>query len=324
MKSKMMVLLVCSVALIFFVLPAKETYSQAKYPSRGIEIICGWGVGGGSDTLTRKVAQLLSDYFKVPVHVTNAPGVAGLIGLAKVNAARADGYTIGYLTHSGLLRMMIDPSQKDFREYEPLAVMQLVYSQIYIRTDSPWKNFDDLLKTAKEKRITTAVTSPKGGDEFHIAYINLKRGTKFVAVPYRKPTERYAAMLGGHVDAEVEQFGDVKSMIDDGKIKAVVHFAEKRDPRFSNVPSSWEFNLPVSLPMSRGFLMKKGTPAPILQTLEKAFEHVYKTAELQEFNKKKRVDPDSWRNREQYKKLLEQQWQTATPIVKQLGWKAKK
>lgn len=324
MKSKMLVLLVCSLVLMIFMLPAQETYGQAKYPSRGIEIICGWGVGGGSDILTRKVAQHLSDYFKVPVHVTNAPGVAGLIGLAKVNAARADGYTIGYLTHSGLLRMMIDPSQKDFREYEPLAVMQLVYSQIYIQTDSPWKNFNDLLKAAKEKRITTAVTSPKGGDEFHIAYVNLKRGTQFVAVPYPKPTERYAAMLGGHVNASVEQFGDVKSMIDDGKIKAVVHFAEKRDPRFSDVPSSWEFDLPVSLPMSRGFLMKKGTPAPILQTLEKAFEQVYKTPELQEFNKKQRVDPNSWRDREQYKKLLEQQWETATPIVKQLGWKAKK
>jgi len=324
-KAYSVVMLSICLTFVVATLPSLQTYAEAaeKYPTRGIEIICGWGVGGGSDTLTRKVAQLLSPHLGVPVHVTNAPGVAGLIGLAKVDAARADGYAIGYLTHSGLLRMMIDPKQKSFREYEPLCAMQIVLSQLYVRYDAPWKDFGELLEAAKKKRITVAVTSPKGGDEFHIAYINLKKGTQLVAVPYRKPTERYAALLGGHVEVEVEQFGDVKSMIDEKKFRPIVHFAPKTDPRFPDVPSSWKYDLPVSLPMSRAFLMKKETPEPAMQTLEQAFKYVYDTPEFQEFNKKRRVDPDSWRDRKGYKELLESQWETAAPVVKELGWAAK-
>ena len=66
--------------------------------------------------------------------------------------------------------------------------------------------------------------------------------------------------------------------------------------------------------------MKGGTPESIMKTLEKAFKYVYDTPELQEFNKKKRVDPDSWRGRKEYKESLESQWDTAAPIIKELGW----
>jgi len=254
------------------------------------------------------------------VHVTNAPGVSGLVGLVKVDAAPADGYTFGYLTHSGLLRMIVDPKQKSFTEYEPLCSMQLVFSQLYVHYDAPYKDFAELIEAAKVKEMTVGVSSPKGGDEFHTAYINLKRGTKFIAVPYKKPTERYAAMLGKHTDLIVEQFGDVKSMMEEKKIRPVVHFAPERDSRYPDVPSSWEYDLPVSLPMSRAYLMKGGTPESIMKTLEKAFKYVYDTPELQEFNKAKRVDPDSWRGRNEYKKLLETQWDMATPILEELGW----
>jgi tripartite-type tricarboxylate transporter receptor subunit TctC len=75
--------------------------------------------------------------------------------------------------------------------------------------------------------------------------------------------------------------------------------------------------------MSRAFLMKKGTPESIMQRLEKAFKYVYDVPEFKAFNKKRRVDPDSWRDRKAYKGLLESQWKTATPVVKELGWTKK-
>ncbi len=312
-----------SVMVAVVLLSASNGWTKSaaeRYPNRGIEIICGWGVGGGSDTLSRKVAHLMSARLGVPVHVTNAPGVAGLIGLAKVDAARADGYTVGYLTHSGLLRMIMDPRQKTFREFQPLCSVQLSLNQLYVRADAPWKNFGELMKEAKSREITTAVSSPKGGDEFHIAFINLKRNTKFVPVPYKKPTERYAAQLGGHVELQVEQYGDMRAMIEEGKIRPILHFGPKRDPRFPEVESSWEYDLPVSLPISRGYLMKNGTDERIMEKLENAFEHVYNLPEFQAFNKKRRVDKDSWRGREAYRKMLEAQWQTAEPIIKTLGW----
>lgn len=315
--------------LVILTLPfsISSVYAQSaadRYPNQGIEIICGWGTGGDSDTLTRKVSQILSEYMKVPVHVTNAPGVAGLVGMAKLDSARADGYTIGYLTHSGLLRMILDPKQKSFREFQALCTLQLSLSQLYVRSDAPWKTFGELLAEAKKREITTCVSSPKGGDEYHIAYINLKMGTKFVPVPYAKPTERFAAQLGGHVDLQVEQYGSMQPFMAEKKIRPILHFGPERDKRFPDVESSFEYNLPVSLPIFRGFLMKKGTNQIIMQKLEKAFRNVYDHPEMRALNEKNKVDTDSWYGREAFTKLMEETWNTAAPVIKELGWTAKK
>jgi tripartite-type tricarboxylate transporter receptor subunit TctC len=82
--------------------------------------------------------------------------------------------------------------------------------------------------------------------------------------------------------------------------------------------------LPVSLPIFRGFLMKKGTDEIIMQKLEKAFKYVYNHPEFQALNTKNKVDKDSWYGRGAYTKLMEDTWDTAAPVIKELGWTAKK
>jgi tripartite-type tricarboxylate transporter receptor subunit TctC len=182
----------------------------------------------------------------------------------------------------------------------------------------------ELMEEAKKREITVAVSSPKGGDEYHIAFINLKKGTKFIPVPYAKPTERYAAQLGGHVELQVEQYGSMQPFMAEKKIRPILHFGPKRDDRFPDVESSYEYSLPVSLPIFRGFLMKKGTDEIIMQKLEKAFKYVYNHPEFQALNTKNKVDKDSWYGRGAYTKLMEDTWDTAAPVIKELGWTAKK
>ena len=40
------------------ILCAASAFCQEKYPSRPIDFICTWGVGGGSDQMVRTLAKL--------------------------------------------------------------------------------------------------------------------------------------------------------------------------------------------------------------------------------------------------------------------------
>ncbi|HEX7371702.1 MAG TPA: tripartite tricarboxylate transporter substrate binding protein, partial [Thermodesulfobacteriota bacterium] len=51
-----------------------ENASWAAYPERAIEIIVPFGVGGGSDTAARAVAEGLKHHVKAPILITNMPG----------------------------------------------------------------------------------------------------------------------------------------------------------------------------------------------------------------------------------------------------------
>ena len=66
--------------------------AAAAYPERAIEIIVPFGVGGGSDTAARAVAEGLKPLLKVPLVITNMPGGGATKGMLYVSQQPADGY----------------------------------------------------------------------------------------------------------------------------------------------------------------------------------------------------------------------------------------
>ena len=64
------------------------------YPNKTVTIICPWGVGGGADTIARKITQVAEKYFDQPLIVENHTGASGTIGMGDAFDAPADGYTL--------------------------------------------------------------------------------------------------------------------------------------------------------------------------------------------------------------------------------------
>src|SRR5262249_42968715 len=70
------------------------------YPNRAVRIINPWPAGGSSDSVTRIVAQKLSEELGQQMIVDNRPGATGTIGSAAAAIAPADGYTLLLTTNS--------------------------------------------------------------------------------------------------------------------------------------------------------------------------------------------------------------------------------
>src|ERR1700712_1127760 len=70
-----------------------NVWSQT-YPSKPVRIILGLAPGGSVDSVTRLMAQWLSERFGLPFIVENRPGAAGSIATEVVAHSLADGYTL--------------------------------------------------------------------------------------------------------------------------------------------------------------------------------------------------------------------------------------
>src|SRR3954470_17210093 len=68
-------------------------FAQA-YPNRTIRIIVTFPPGGSSDTLTRVVAQEMSESLGQPVVIENRTGAGGNIGVEAAAKSPPDGYTL--------------------------------------------------------------------------------------------------------------------------------------------------------------------------------------------------------------------------------------
>ena len=77
-----------SIAALAMVLCCAAAQGQT-FPNKPIHIVVPFAPGGGTDVLTRIVAQQMSEEMKVPVVIDNKPGAGGALAAAIVVKAPA-------------------------------------------------------------------------------------------------------------------------------------------------------------------------------------------------------------------------------------------
>jgi len=86
---------VLGLILSFAALPLANLGTRAdEYPQRTVTFICPFPAGGGTDILTRMLAQELQDKLKQPFIVENRTGAGTQIAAAAVAKSPPDGHTL--------------------------------------------------------------------------------------------------------------------------------------------------------------------------------------------------------------------------------------
>ncbi|HEY5638150.1 MAG TPA: tripartite tricarboxylate transporter substrate binding protein [Burkholderiales bacterium] len=289
---------------LFAVVPA---VAQEKFPARPVEFIVPWGPGGGADQLARKMARMLEPELKVSMPVVNVPGATGSTGMTKMLSAPADGYAISvYIADTHALLATAKPrfSADDFI---PLGIMIRQPSALFVKNDSPFKTWADVVKAAKAEpgKLKVAILGFGSVDDMALKYMEGK-GIRFTGVPYAKPGERYTAILGGHADLLYEQPGDVRSFLDSKQMRPILIFNKERLlPEFADIMVSKEAKLEVYLPQFRSVVVRAGTDPARVKVLADAVAKAANDPEFYGFLKESLALRDSFIPAAQAKKFLD-------------------
>ena len=267
----------------------------AGYPDHPINFIVPWGPGGGADILARTAGKIMSEDLGVSTPVINVPGATGLTGMTKLLTSPADGYSLAVLIGDTYALLASPHPAFNPDEVIPLAIMIQQPSGLWVNTDSPWKTWDDLVKTAKERALKVAVLGFGSADDITINYLKTK-GLKLDAIPYANPSLRYTSILGSNADVLYEQTGDVRSYFDGKKIRPLIFFYDNRlnIPQFANVPVGKEFGYDVTLPQFRAIVVKAGTDPAIVKRLSDELAKVAQNAEFKAYLEQQYADPNSY------------------------------
>ena len=79
--------------------------AEVSYPTKPIKIVVGWAPGGQADTLTRTLSDLLEKSIGNTIVVENKPGGASGVATAFIAKTKPDGYTLGAISDSPLVRI---------------------------------------------------------------------------------------------------------------------------------------------------------------------------------------------------------------------------
>ncbi len=272
-----------------------QASAQEKYPSRPVEFIVPWGAGGGSDQTARAVAKLLEVELGTAVPVINSPGGTGTVGITKLLAAAADGYSIGLLAWDTLALLSSKPQKWGIKDFSVLGIVIQLPSALYVAENSRFKTWKELEHEVRSKpgAMKIAISGFGSPDHITISFLATK-GLSFKAVPYAEPGERYASVLGGHSDVLYSPIGNVRSFVEGKQMRPILMLSTEKNPHYPNVTTSKEADLAITLPQRRAVIVKAGTPDDRLKRLSDALAKVVKQDAYIQFLTREFAQADSF------------------------------
>ncbi|MFC4273879.1 Bug family tripartite tricarboxylate transporter substrate binding protein [Achromobacter aloeverae] len=267
-------LALCAAALL------GASVAHAAYPERPVRVIVPFAAGGGADIVARLVFKGVSEQLGKAFIIDNRGGAGGIIGTDAVAKAEPDGYTL-LLGQSG--PNAINPSvysklpydaRKDFAPVTQLTRYPYV---VAVKKQLPVDNLKELIALAKRQPGTLTVSTAGQGSSAHLAIELFMRqaGISINAVPYKGAGPALLDVVGGTVDMT---FGDAASASKQAQaknVKAVAVTGAKRSPLLPDVPTVAEAGVPgYEASAWHGVLAPRGTPEPIIRTLQAAIVKV--------------------------------------------------
>jgi tripartite-type tricarboxylate transporter receptor subunit TctC len=298
--------------------------ASAEYPERAIEIIVPFGVGGGSDTAARAVAEGLKPLLKVPLVITNMPGGAATKGMLHVAQQPADGYTILAVTTSHLIDAVRPKTRAHIiRDFDPIMRIQWDTTTVFVSGDSKFKTIKDLVEYGKKnpRFLKFAGTSPGGWAEIQTVAFFKKLGVDVTFVPFESGAETKAAILGGHIHGACEELAETLPLVQAGKLRALAVIMEKRHPALPDVPCTPELGVDYTHGLMRAWAVKKGTPPDRIKYLHDVIKKALDTPVYKKFVEDNHLYArPGYLSPEETRKYWEDEVKFFAGVLKELGY----
>jgi tripartite-type tricarboxylate transporter receptor subunit TctC len=219
---------------------ASTAFAQA-WPAKPIRLVVPFPPGGGTDVLTRELAQKVTSSGYTFV-VDNKPGAGGNLGVDAAAKSPADGYTLVMGQTSNLA---INPSLYAKLPYDPvkdLTPVSLVASSplvIVASANSPYHSLAEIVKAAKAHPGSINFASSGNGTVAHLAAESFQKlaGIKLTHVPYKGASQGVTDVISGAVQLYVSSVPTLIPHIRSGKMRAIAVTSLKRVDDLPQVPT---------------------------------------------------------------------------------------
>ena len=277
------------------------------------------------DINSRIIIDELGKLLGTQVVIVAKPGGASILGTDAVAKSKKDGYTLGYVSASGLIYTRIThpetfPYDPD-KDLEPLGLHLFIPLSCAVQASSPWKTFGELIDYAKKnpKKLRVSTIGVGAIDHFNLEVMQAMTGAEFTMIPFKGGESVITALLGGHVEVTFDAFGKVKPHIDSGQMRVLL--VSKKMAGYPDVPTAADLGYKQGL-LSTWFAFygPSGLPEDVKKTLVAAIEKAVKHPELKAKAERMGYVVD-YKSPAELNKLKKEEFEIASSLAAKMGLK---
>lgn len=266
-------------ALFAVALLTATTASAQEWPTQPVKVMVGFGAGGGTDLVSRVIADGLGKALGQSFVVENKPGAGGSIASDMVAHGPKDGYTAvmlspGHTVSAAVMKSVPYDPVKDFA-----AVGQVANSAIVIvaRKDFAAKGLQDIIAMAKKDPGKLNYATVNTGSTQHLVSEWFKQlgGFEAQGLTFRTTPEVVTSVLRGDVAYAIELAHAVRGQVESGELKILAVTTPTRWPSLPDTPTAVEQGMPTFAALGwYGLVFPAGVPQPVIDKTQKALAQV--------------------------------------------------
>jgi tripartite-type tricarboxylate transporter receptor subunit TctC len=260
-------------AWVFAACLCVPAFAQSPWPSKVVRIVVPFPPGGSVDSSARLIAQHLQPALGQPVVVENRAGAGGSVGSDYVAKSEPNGYTLVWGTVSShAINMSLYPklAYDGVRDFAPITMLMEQPLMVVVPVSSKISTMADFLASIR-KGESFNVGSAGIGTTGHLTteFIKKELNGQITHVGYKGSSPMLTDLVGGHIDAGIDNLPSALALAKAGKLKALAVTSEKRSSLVPDVPALSESFPGVSLVAWQGLFAPAGTPDDVLARLER-------------------------------------------------------
>ncbi len=267
-----------------------------EWPARPLRIIVPFSPGGAVDGPARAIAQELGRRLGQQVIIDNRPGAGATIGSEAVAKAAPDGYTLLLASQTNAIAASLY-TKLNFNPVDDFVAISLLGREpgvLVVHPSLPVKNVAELVAYAKERpgQVNYASSGNGSGQHLFMAQFATMAGLQLVHVPYRGSGQATTDLLAGTVPMAMPGTAGMVAHIRAGKLRALAVSGSTRSPQLPEVPTLAESGLAgYSAYVWLGLLAPKGTPAAIVERLNRELKAALAAPEVRGYFTEAGIEP---------------------------------
>jgi tripartite-type tricarboxylate transporter receptor subunit TctC len=259
--------------------------AAAQFPGKPIRVVVPFPAGSSTDTVTRILANSVSQSVGQPLIVENKAGADGAIAASEVARAPADGYTLLMATNSPMSAV---PAMKKSPPYDPVADFTPITDVgrytffILLHPSVPAKTLGELIDYARANpgKLNYATGNTTG--IVSTAFFASQAKIDMVHVPYKGEPQAVADLVAGRVQFMFCSSSTSMPHIREGKLRAVVTTLAKRSSLLPEVPTIAQAGMPqFSITSWAGLFGPAKMPREVVERLNREFVAAMGRGEVQ-------------------------------------------
>jgi tripartite-type tricarboxylate transporter receptor subunit TctC len=268
--------ILAAVVALFGLAAASTAQAQAQaWPAKPVRVVVPFATGGGTDLMSRIIAEELRKRLGQTFVVENIAGAGGVIGAGQVAKAAPDGYTLMAGTPGTMVinpHLMTNISYNALKDFAPITQISSSPAFLMVAKDFPVNSVKELIDLARKDPGAINYASTGVGSFAHLSgeLFATRAGVKMTHIAYKGTAPAMTDLSQGRVQMMLNLVLPDDPQVRSGAVRVIAVGTQTPSELFPKLPLVSATVPGYESSTWMGWLAPAGTPPAIIDRVYQA------------------------------------------------------